>query len=173
MTLYNSVKLRVTCVYSCVYFSFQVNKYDRYPISHPVIITDNFQTIDAYFGIAKVTVLPPRGLYHPVLPYRCHGKLMFPLCRTCAEQKSEVCQCSDDQRCITGTWTTLEVQMAKEKGYVIKRIHEIYHFPESTQYDPATGKGGLFAEYVNTFLKIKQEVSGWPAWCKTPQDKAK
>ena len=31
--------------------------------------------------------------------------------------------------------------------------------------------GGLFTEYVNTFLKIKQQASGWPDWCKTENDK--
>ena len=31
--------------------------------------------------------------------------------------------------------------------------------------------GGLFTEYVNTFLKVKQEASGWPDWCKTEEDR--
>ena len=47
----------------------------------------------------------------------------------------------------------------------------MYHWPESTQYDPRTGKGGLFSEYVNAFLKVKQESSGWPEWCKMEEDK--
>ena len=34
-----------------------------------------------------------------------------------------------------------------------------------TELDPSTGERGLFVEYVNTFLKIKQEASGWPSWC--------
>ena len=34
-------------------------------------------------------------------------------------------------------------------------MHEIWHFPQtSTQ---------LFTQYINTFLKIKQEADGWPA----------
>ncbi|KAJ8679004.1 hypothetical protein QAD02_014791 [Eretmocerus hayati] len=33
--------------------------------------------------------------------------------------------------------------------------------------------GGLFTEYVDTFLKIKQEASGWPAWCTNEDTKAK
>ena len=26
---------------------------------------------------------------------------------------------------------------------------------------------GLFADYVNTWLKLKQESAGWPSWCQT------
>ena len=29
-------------------------------------------------------------------------------------------------------------------------------------YDQASGEGGLFAAYVNTFLRLKQQASGWP-----------
>ena len=117
-------------------------------------------------------MLPPNDLYHPVLPVRCHGKLLFPLCRTCAENKNqEGCSCPDEQCVLLGTWTTLEIWKAIDKGYRIVRVYEVYHWPESTQYDPRTGKGGLFSEYVNAFLKVKQESSGWPEWCKTQQDK--
>ena len=72
---------------------------------------------------------------------------------------------------ITWTWTTLEVEKAIEKGYRIVQIHEVYHFPKSTKYSPKSLQGGLFAEYVNTFLTMKQEASGWPDWCKTDTDK--
>ena len=43
-------------------------------------------------------------------------------------------------------------------------IHEVWHFPQSQQ--------GLFAEYVNTWLKIKEEASGWPAGCTTLEQQA-
>lgn len=66
-----------------------VNKYSHYPLKEPEIITKNFGDIENYFGIAKVKVLPPRELYFPVLPLKCNGKLMFPLCRTCAEEESQ------------------------------------------------------------------------------------
>ena len=36
-----------------------------------------------------------------------------------------------------------------------------------------TGEGGLFADYIRAFLKIKQQASGWPAWCQTEDDRAK
>ena len=49
----------------------------------------------------------------------------------------------------------------------------MYHFPQTTQYDPESGSGGLFADYINTFLKIKQESSGWPKECTTEESKSK
>ena len=151
-----------------------VNKYSRYPVGHPEIITDHFDDLGSYFGIAKVKVLSPRGLYHPVLPYRSNGKLKFPLCRTCADAESlETCTHTDEQRAITGTWCTPEIEMALEKGYKLVKIYEVYHWDNTTQYDRASQEGGLFATYVNTFLKIKQEASGWPEWCKTQADKDK
>ena len=151
-----------------------VNKYDQYPVGHPKIITTDFQALEEYFGLIKLSILPPRKLYHPVLPFRSNGKLMFPLCGTCVQkQSSQTCKCSDSERTLTGTWTTIEVNKAIENGYIVQKIYEVYHFPESTQYDPSTGQGGLFSAYVNRFLKVKQEASGWPEWCKTESDKTK
>ena len=67
-----------------------------------------------YSGIAQCRVLPPRGLYHPVLPIRHGGKLTFPLCTACVEEemaklpleRSYLCAHSNDQRVLTGTWCT-------------------------------------------------------------------
>ena len=42
-------------------------------------------------------------------------------------------------------------------------IFEVYEY-DVTQYDPQTGQGGLFVEYINTFLKLRTEASGYPSW---------
>ena len=43
------------------------NKYCRYPIGHPTVPTENLDVdISKYFGLAKVKILPPRGL--PIIP---------------------------------------------------------------------------------------------------------
>ena len=34
-----------------------------------------------------------------------------------------------------------------------------------------TRTGGLFASFIDTFLKMKQEASGWPEWCDTEEKK--
>jgi len=151
------------------------NKYARYPVGHVTeIITDGFQPMSQYFGFAHVNILPPRQLYHPVLPYRSGGKLKFPLCRTCADtENQEVCVCRDDERSITGTWCTPEIEKAIECGYTIKKVYEVYHWERSAQYDPSNRQDGLFSAFIDTFLKIKQESSGWPSWCTSEEDKTR
>ena len=67
---------------------------------------------------------------------------------------------------LKGTWCTPELQKAVEKGYQIVKIHEVWHFPEENRRE------GLFAGYVNTWLKLKQESAGWPAGVETPEQKA-
>ena len=75
------------------------------------------------FGIAKIKILPPRKLYHPVLPLKVNGKLLFPLCGTCEEkQNQEKCTCTDVKRCLLGTWCTPEIEKAVEKGYMVIKI---------------------------------------------------
>ena len=151
-----------------------VNKNCEYPVGHPEIITQPVdQSIHSYFGLACVDILPPPGLYHPVLPVRAAGKLTFPLCRTCVQEEQEkpllsrnhFCPHTDSERTLRGTWCTPELIKAVQKGYVISRIHEVWHFP------PEQRRTALFADYVNKWLKIKQESAGWPSWCDTLEDK--
>ncbi|KAG8147671.1 hypothetical protein E2320_022854 [Naja naja] len=141
-----------------------VNKNKAYPIGHPEIIYQNFGDIKQYFGFAKVKVYPPRGLYFPVLPHKSGGKLMFSLCATCTE-KQQVTEChhNDEVRALTGTWCTVELSVAVEKGYRIAEIYEVWHFERKTK--------SLFSDYINMHLRQKQEASGYPDWCKTEEDK--
>jgi DNA polymerase type B, organellar and viral len=139
---------------------FSVNKYKRYPVGTVKVVTKNFSNIRDYFGLAKVTILPPPRLYLPVLPYRSHGKLTFPLCRTCVDmQLPENCTHSTKERELTGTWCTIEIIKALQLGYKIRKIFEVWHYPESTEK--------LFAGYIDTFLKLKTEASGFPEKVKT------
>ena len=48
-------------------------------------------------------------------------------------------------------------------------MHEVYEY-RVTQYDPQTGTGGLFVQYIDTFLKLKAEASGYPSWVQCPAD---
>lgn len=91
----------------------------------------------------------------------------------CRKQQQEPCQCSDEDRAIIGVFCTPEIQKALECGYVILKIYEVYHWDESTKYDVETGSGGLFGEYINLFLKIKQEASGWPDWVQNEEEAIK
>ncbi|KAG8230772.1 hypothetical protein J437_LFUL017824 [Ladona fulva] len=152
-----------------------INKYKKYPIGHPkIFVGDKCPPLQDIEGLVKCTVLPPPSLYHPVLPFRANGKLLFPLCRSCAlnEQQGE-CKHSKSERFLTGTWVSEEVKVAVREGYEVIKMHEVWHYDRTTVYDPATGEGGLFRKYIDCFLKIKQEASGFPSWCRTADDKSK
>ena len=147
------------------------NKYCPYPVGHPKIVTNDFGDINDYFGLIRCAVVPPKRLYHPVLPARCHDKLMFPLCGECvSEKRRDYCPHSDQLRIIRGTWVTLEVQKAVELGYEVKDIEVVWHWERRAVYDKETRTGGLFTEYIDRFLRLKQEASGYPDWCATPED---
>ena len=99
-----------------------VQFYDWYPVGHPEKIIKPDYYSKKWFGIIKCKVLPPKNLYHPVLPVKVkmdkNEKLLFPLCLKCAEKKIRKCLHSENERMITGTWSTIEVNKAIEKGYL-------------------------------------------------------
>ena len=151
-----------------------VNKYGTYPLGHPTIIKNpTSKNIQEYFGVAKVDVLAPQNLFHPILPVKLASKCMFALCGACAReqleqpwhQRTNVCPHTDQERMMTGTWCTEELKMAVERGYKIVRIHEVWHWLEDQR------KTGLFAPYVNKLLKAKQESSGYPSDVVTEEQK--
>ena len=70
-----------------------VNKTGKIPVGHPEIITENFNDLDLYEGIVKCKVLPPKRLFHPVLPCKKNGKLLFHLCKSmCRRAKANTLQ---------------------------------------------------------------------------------
>jgi hypothetical protein len=85
----------------CSLYPF-INKYSYYPIGHPEIITQDFQNLSTrpYFGIIKAVILPPRKLFHPLLPARIRNKLIFTLCQRCAELQLDECNHSDADRAL-------------------------------------------------------------------------
>tara|TARA_A100000171_G_scaffold37544_1_gene36590 strand:- start:737 stop:4729 length:3993 start_codon:yes stop_codon:yes gene_type:complete len=130
----------VTSLYPTVQF------YDEYPLGHPIIydskyINQNYQKVlknllhKKYFGFIHCKLNPPKDLYHPVLAHKGE-KLVF------------------DLRCKEGTWASNEFYKAIDKGYEILHIIEIIHYEETTR--------DLFKPYVQKFLKIKEEASGYP-----------
>ena len=97
----------------------------------------------------------PKDMYHAVLPIKIQcdksEKLLFPLCRRCAETKQHECNHNEDERAFIGTWCTNELEKAIEKGYEVKKIYEVWHFEKTSD--------SLFKEYVSRFVKIKMESS--------------
>ena len=80
----------------------------------------------------------------------------------CMSRNKEMCKCLDSDRMFTHTYCTPELEVAMNMGYSIFQIHEVLHWEETEMYNPVTKEGGLFTQYINTFLKLKQESSGYP-----------
>ena len=149
-----------------------------YAYGHPAIYLEGdpeIPPVNDWNGIIKCTVLPPRDLIIPVLPYKAQGKLMFPLCRTCVEiGGNDLCLHEDPAlRQLTGTWCAPELQLAIEMGYQIMTVNELYQYPGTMKYNPETGEDGLLSAYVRCFMALKIQASGWPANCKTEAQKKK
>ena len=82
---------------------------------------------------------------------------MFVVCRKCAETENQaICNHSVDDRSLSGTWISVELLKAVEIGYTLLKVYEVWRYDTITKYDD----GGLFVQYMNTFLKIKMEASG-------------
>lgn len=105
-----------------------VNKYKENPVRFPLIYSNpRDQSIHHYFGVALVDVLASERLYHPLLPVRAGGKLAFPLYAACVEEEQQkpwlertnLCNHTDAERMLRGTWCTEELKKAVELGYKI------------------------------------------------------
>ena len=120
----------------------------------------SFADVKKYFGIVKCVVKAPDSVLFPVLPSTFNGKLVFSLCSMCAREKmQQYCEHEGAERHLESTWCTPELHDALDNGYEIVKIHEVWHWDRRRE--------GFFAEYIDTFLKIKMEASGWPTWCVT------
>jgi len=62
--------------YICKYFKFPIDN----PCTHVGDACKNVEACLRIDGLIMCTIVPPKKLYHPVLPYRCNKKLMFCLC---------------------------------------------------------------------------------------------
>ncbi|KAK3918067.1 putative DNA polymerase [Frankliniella fusca] len=150
----------------------------KYPVGHPEIFLagdPKMTPVEEWNGAVKCTVVPPRDLYLPVLPYKANGRLMFPLCRTCVEmQNQEICTHADPkQRQLCSVWCAPEIHLAMEKGYKIETVHEVYQYPRTMKWNGETGREGLLSAYVRCFMALKAQASGWPADCTSDEAKQK
>lgn len=75
----------------------------------------------------------------------------------------EECNHSVNDRALIGTWATPEIKLALQLGYELIKVHEIWHF-EQTSND-------LFAGYVKMFLQEKFHSKGYPTTVQTDAEK--
>lgn len=133
-----------------------VNCFEEYPVGHPEIITSDFNLdISEYFGLIQCQVLPPQNLKNGILPEHVNGKLLFPLCRTCAlTQQTNICQHSETERSLFGVWVSEELKQAVENGYKIINIFCVHNFKRKSKE--------LFSNYIKTFFEMKLTASERP-----------
>ena len=130
-------------------------------MGHPDKIYKPEKYDEGWYGLIKCKILPPKKLYHPVLPIR-KEKLIFTLCTKCFDEKCNNCTQTNEERSLIVTWTTDEVSKALEKGYKLMEIYKVWHFKEKSNY--------LSKGYVKKFMKIKLETSPWDSDFETVQD---
>nr|CAD2183600.1 unnamed protein product [Meloidogyne enterolobii] len=155
-----------------------VMKARSFPIGHPSVLTREVLLSSTslpwtsteqniYQGLLLVRVLPPTTLngLPPLLAYRTYdGRLTFPFCSTCANNKQQRhCRHGDRQRSWVSGYTHVELNRAIELGYKVIDIHEVWQYDRWDQE--------LFRPYVNTFICLKQQASGWPQGCDTQEER--
>ena len=99
-----------------------VCKYFKFPVGHPVIqVGDACRDMESMLqkdGLVKYCILTPRTLYHIVLPFRCKGKLLYCLWKTCATEGNTGI-CSHEavaDRDLTAKWVIDEIRLAVGRG---------------------------------------------------------
>lgn len=99
-----------------VKFLLAILKFSRaklWSTTHPTI----------FFRNDECKILPSSFLFHPLLPYRGNGKLIFLLCRTCAENLQQtLCEPSKKECTLPGTWPSIEIQKTCELSYGVVRL---------------------------------------------------
>jgi len=60
---------------------------------------------------------------------------------------------------LNGAWVSIELYKALELGYIIVKLHEVWHYDKMEQY------------VYYKFMWQKQEADGWPAWAVTADQK--
>lgn len=132
-----------------------VMKWDEFPVGIGEMLNGYDIQVPIYAplqlrhkGFYNARVLPPRRLHLPVLPCNMNGKLLFVLCKgefihtvvcksflnafnisACGLQSSTqrvgLCNHKDEERSLTGTWSTFELSLALEKGYIIEAVYSV------------------------------------------------
>jgi hypothetical protein len=134
-------------------------------------------------GVIKCLIVPPRGTEHiPLIPMRDNGRLLFPLCRSCAVENkigrfdpAYFCQHFEEKdRAFVATIARPELLLALDNGYIVRKIYRCYTFEKYiNSYKVILSlfcfrfDSDLFKNYIREFLKVKVESSGWPTHCRT------
>jgi hypothetical protein len=76
---------------------------------------------------------------------------------------------TDADSALKGTLVLDDIRLAVQKEYKVLLIYEVFEY-QVTKYNPQTGDAGFFADYINIFLKLKPEATGYPNCLQCPED---
>uniref|UniRef100_A0A183CAP2 DNA-directed DNA polymerase n=1 Tax=Globodera pallida TaxID=36090 RepID=A0A183CAP2_GLOPA len=151
-----------------------VMKVNPFPVGNPRVLTREvllepptaplpWTAPTEFRGLLLVRVLAPGDIRIPLLGYRTKdGRFTFPLCATCADRRQQrPCRHSPEKRSWVTAYTHVELNRALELGYQVTDVFEVWHYDE---WDDT-----LFRSYVNTFVGLKVQASGWPDGCVTEE----
>ena len=115
-------------------------------------------------GLAQVCLVPPGNLFLPCLGLSMDGKFKFPLCQKCAkEERAGLCEHEEEERALTGTWTTEEIVYAVfECNYTLKHTYEAFLYSEEKK---------LFHSFYSKLATMKLESEGFPKEVVTEAEK--
>ena len=91
-----------------------------------------------------------------------------------ADERNQYFKCEhheDSDRTWVEGFTHSELNKALALGYVVKEVFEVHHYEKWAHLGGMGDEAPLFADYINAFIKMKLEASGWPKNCKTDVEK--
>ncbi|XP_031330124.1 uncharacterized protein LOC116182909 [Photinus pyralis] len=133
-----------------------------------IVVNDELKAFIQNLGDQDDEPLNPRDAFYGG---RTNASKLYHKCDGIKLNEGE-CQHSEAERSFVGTFVADELRKAIAKNYKILDVFEIWEY-EMNVYDKQTKQGGLFSRYIDTFLKLKQEASGWPSHCTTNAKKLK
>ncbi|KAL3113374.1 hypothetical protein niasHT_013200 [Heterodera trifolii] len=155
-----------------------VMKVNPFPVGNPMVLTREVllhpptaplpwtcPENNTFRGLLLVRVLAPRNIRVPLLGYRTKDeRFTFPLCGLCADRRQQrPCRHDDDKRSWVCAYTHVELNKALQLGYVVTDLFEVWDYAE---WDDT-----LFSSYVNSFVGLKVQASGWPEGCDTEEQR--
>ena len=75
-----------------------------------------------------------------------------------SNESQQACKCPDKDRVLIHTWCTPEINLAINMEYILIEIYEVLNWSQNT-----FNEGGLFSNYINMFLQMKTQASGYPS----------
>ena len=124
-------------------------------LKHQVPQTNEEWQRRIFFGAALCSIVPPKKLSHPLLPFHHQGTFIFTLCsKCCVEKHEDFCQHDDKEWALTGTWTTIEINKVVMLGYKLLDMKEVWHFEKHSNT--------LFSGFSNALYKGKLGASSYP-----------